>query len=96
MLGVAVGIARRHGWRVRGGAACCAVYEGGRMIEARYDLGEGDPAYETTTGSLGWVDAMGASVELAAVGPIAWSEGMRMAATIYKQRKVEATTEDEA
>ena len=88
-LAIAIQVARSGGWRVRAGAACAAVHEGGRVIEARYDLGEGDPAYETTTGSLHWVDPTGATLRLAEVGPVAWSEGMRMAATIYKQRKVD-------
>ena len=52
MLAQAMGEARKGGWRVRGGSACCATWEAGRIVEARYDLGEGDPMVETTTGSL--------------------------------------------
>lgn len=94
-LMIAIGEARRGGWRVRGGAACCAVYEGGRMVEARYDLGEGDPAYETTTGELWWADAEGRALALREVGPVAWSEGMRMAATIHAKRKVEEKEDED-
>lgn len=89
LLAQAMGEARKGGWRVRGGAACCATWEAGTLIEARYDLGEGDPMYETTTGSLYWVDADGSTVPLSLVPPVAWSEGMRMAAAIHRQRKVE-------
>lgn len=95
MLAQAMGVARKGGWRVRGGAACCSTWEGGRIVEARYDLGEGDPMYETTTGSLFWVDPEGATLRLDEVGPVAWSEGMRMASAIHRQRKVE-TKEDGA
>ena len=55
-LNFAIGLAKKSGFRVRGGAAACRVLERGRFVEARYDLGEGDPMYETTTGNLGWVD----------------------------------------
>lgn len=95
MLAQAMGVARKGGWRVRGGAACCSTWEGGRIVEARYDLGEGDPMYETTTGSLFWVDPEGATLRLTEVGPVAWSEGMRMASAIHQARKVE-TKEDGA
>lgn len=94
-LMIAIGEARRGGWRVRGGSACCAVHEGGRMVEARYDLGEGDPAYETTTGSLWWADTEGRALLLKDVGPVAWSEGMRMAAAIHAKRKVEEKEADD-
>jgi predicted DNA-binding WGR domain protein len=93
LLAQAMGEARKGGWRVRGGAACCATWEGGRIVEARYDLGEGDPMYETTTGSLFWVDPDGATLRLADVGPVAWSEGMRMAAAIHRKRQVEERTD---
>lgn len=95
LLAQAMGVARKGGWRVRGGASCCSTWEGGRIVEARYDLGEGDPMYETTTGSLFWVDPEGATLRLTEVGPIAWSEGMRMASAIHQARKVE-TKEDGA
>lgn len=95
MLAQAMGVARKGGWRVRGGASCCSTWEGGRIVEARFDLGEGDPMYETTTGSLFWVDPEGATLRLTEVGPVAWSEGMRMASAIHQARKVE-TKEDGA
>lgn len=89
LLAAAMNVARKGGWRVRAGAAICATLEGGRVVEARYELGEGDPMYETTTGSLSWTGPDGETLTLKEVGPVAWSEGMRMAATIYKKRKIE-------
>ncbi len=96
LLASAMNEARKGGWRVRAGSAVCAILEGGRLVEARYDLGEGDPMYETTTGSLSWSDPEGATLRRADVGPVAWSEGMRMAAAIYKKRKVEEKADEEA
>jgi hypothetical protein len=96
LLASAMNEARRGGWRVRAGSACCAILEGGRIVEARYDLGEGDPMYETTTGDLYWVGPEGATLPLGEVGPVAWSEGMRMAATIHRKRKVEDQKDGEA
>lgn len=96
LLATALNEARRAGWRVRAGAACCATWEGGRLVEARYDLGEGDPMVETTTGSLYWVDPEGRTLPLGEVGPVAWSEGMRMAAALHAKRKVEDNTDEDA
>jgi predicted DNA-binding WGR domain protein len=96
LLASAMNEARKGGWRVRAGSAVCAILEGGRLVEARYDLGEGDPMYETTTGSLSWSDPDGATLRRGDVGPVAWSEGMRMAAAIYKKRKVEEKEDEES
>jgi hypothetical protein len=41
------------------------------------------------------VDAEGRCLPMKAVGPVAWSEGMRMAASIYKKRTVEEKQDDE-
>ncbi len=51
----------------------------------------GEPYYddETTTGALSWHDEDGRAVALTKVGPVAWSEGMRMAAALYAGRKIE-------
>lgn len=95
LLASAMGEARRGGYRVRGGSASTTIFEGERSVEARYELGEGDPMYETTTGGLCWVDAEGRCLPMKAVGPVAWSEGMRMAASIYKKRTVEEKQDDE-
>lgn len=90
MLSQAIGLAKRLGYRVSGGASVCRVLETGRYVEARYSLGDGgDPMYETTTGELSWVDDKQRPIAVVDVPPIAFSEGMRMASLIYAKRKVE-------
>jgi len=95
MMSQAIGLAKRLGYRVTGGASACRVLEGGRFVEARYDLGEGDPMYETTTGDLAWVDDKQRPIPVVDVSPVAFSEGMRMAAAIYAKRKVEKEETDD-
>jgi hypothetical protein len=89
MLSHANGAAKSRGYRVRGGSATCTVFEGGSQIQARYWIGEGEPEYETWTGDLSFVDSEEKAVELKKVGPVAFSEGMRMAAAIYSKRYIE-------
>jgi predicted DNA-binding WGR domain protein len=94
MLAHANHAARKLGYRVSGGCAVCRVWEGGDsptpgLIEARYDLGGEDPMYEATTGELSWVDGRQRGLTLADVGPVAFSEGMRMASALYAKRKIE-------
>ncbi len=95
MLQAVVGLAKRLGYRVSGGAAVCRILENGRFVDARYDLGEGDGMDSTTTGELAWVDDKQRPVAVLDVPPVAFSEGMRMAATIYAKRKVEKEDTDE-
>ncbi len=90
MLSQAIGLAKRLGYRVSGGASVCRVLENGRYVEGRYSLGDGgDPMYETTTGELSWVDDKQRPIAVTDVPAIAFSEGMRMASLIYAKRKVE-------
>jgi hypothetical protein len=90
MLSQAIGLAKRLGYRVSGGASVCRVLENGRYVEGRYSLGDGgDPMYETTTGELSWVDDKQRPIAVVDVPAIAFSEGMRMASLIYAKRKVE-------
>ncbi|MGV9372331.1 DUF4132 domain-containing protein [Micromonospora tulbaghiae] len=77
------------GYRVQGGAASLRVWEDGIPIVASLWIGEGDPLYETETGPLNFTGPAGEAVALAAVGPVAWSEGMRMAANLYAGRVVD-------
>ncbi|MCK8678394.1 DUF4132 domain-containing protein [Streptomyces lichenis] len=79
------------GYRSRGGYAVCPVVEDGRSVEARIWIGEHDgyDDYGTETGPLGWTDPAGRTLTAAEVGPVAWSEGMRMAAALYAGRDVE-------
>ncbi|MEO3973314.1 DUF4132 domain-containing protein [Streptomyces sp. CAU 1734] len=76
------------GYRVRGGQALCPLVEGGRVLEAAYWLGSDYPDAEAYTGSLEWRDREGRRLPLAEVGPVAWSEGERMAALLFAGRAV--------
>ncbi|WP_285760989.1 DUF4132 domain-containing protein [Nocardiopsis ansamitocini] len=84
----AVGRAQRLGFAVRGGYAVCRVLEGGRSVQARYWIGADSPDYQTEAGSLIWVDADERPIRLTDVGPIAWSEGIRMAELVYAGRTI--------
>ncbi len=81
--------ATAHGYRVRGGYAVCPVVEGGRSVEAAMWLGDEYPEAETLTGGLEWRGPDGSRLRLADVGPVAWSEGERMAALLYAGRVVD-------
>lgn len=87
-LFAAISAARALGYPVRGGFATCQVWEAGAVCEARYWIGADVPDAATTTGQLLWVDERARGMPLAAVGPVAFSEGMRMAAAIYAARTV--------
>ncbi|HSA48697.1 MAG TPA: DUF4132 domain-containing protein [Yinghuangia sp.] len=81
------------GYQVRGGQAVCPVLEDARAVEARVWLGDFDPYESTATGGLSWSDAEGRTLRLTEVGPVAWSEGMRMAAALYAGRSTEKQEE---
>jgi hypothetical protein len=93
MLMHAVGKARALGYKVRGGFATCQVWDAGAVSEARFWIGADSPDSETYTGQLSWVDGKERGLKLADVGPVAFSEGMRMAAAIYAARVVEKQEE---
>ncbi|MFI7673009.1 DUF4132 domain-containing protein [Actinophytocola sp. NPDC049390] len=84
---------RTLGYPVRGGDAVYTAYENGVAVEARFWLGGDYPEAETWTGDLRWALADGTALPLADVGPVAWSEGMRMASSIHAGRVV---AQDEA
>ncbi|MFE2753834.1 DUF4132 domain-containing protein [Actinosynnema sp. NPDC059335] len=88
-LNHALGRCRTLGYPVRGGDAVYAAFEDGRVVEARYWLGSDYPEGETWTGELRWALEDGTALPPADVGPVAWSEGMRMAAAIHAGRVVE-------
>lgn len=90
-----LGLCRRLGYRVRGGSATCSIWEGGTLIEPRYWVGAESPDYETWTGELVFTDKREQSVAVKDVGPVAFSEGMRMAAAIYAKRVVEEEDNDD-
>lgn len=81
------------GYRVSGGYAVCRVHDRSGLITARMWVGADDPAYETETGALEFVGADGGQLTLGQVGPVAWSEGNRMAAALYAGRIVRAQEE---
>ncbi|MFN0247349.1 MAG: DUF4132 domain-containing protein [Kofleriaceae bacterium] len=93
MLMHAIGKARALGFKVRGGFATCKVWDTGGVTEARYWIGSDSPESETYTGQLSWVDGREKGLAIKDVGPVAFSEGMRMASSIYAARVVE-TKED--
>ncbi|WP_017573521.1 DUF4132 domain-containing protein [Nocardiopsis halotolerans] len=86
------GRARRYGFAIRGGHAVCRVLEGGRTVQARYWIGSDDPEYATRSGGLFWVDTDERNVRIEDVGPVAWSEGLRMAEIVHA---VDRSTEEE-
>jgi hypothetical protein len=84
------GRAARLGHPVRGGSVVCTVVEDGRTVEARVWIGD-DFSGPVETGPLTWADRSGRELLPAEVGPVAWSEGMRMAAGLYAGRQSEVT-----
>ncbi|MEO3862642.1 DUF4132 domain-containing protein [Acrocarpospora sp. B8E8] len=77
------------GYRVTGGYATCRVRDTGAIVEASVWIGEPYWDDEVTTGHLSWQDLDGRTLPLHEVGPVAWSEGMRMAAALHAGRQVE-------
>ncbi len=92
-LNFALGVCRRLGYPVRGGYATCRVWEGQHPLEARYYVGGEYPEAETETGELLFVGANQQAAPIKEVGPVTFSEGVRMAAAIYAKRKVEEHAE---
>ena len=92
-LRFAAGRASSAGFKVSGGYATCLCFEDGEPIMARYWIGAESPECETVTGDLHWVrnDRI---VPVAEVGPLAYSEGVRMAAHIFAGRKVKADKDE--
>ena len=88
-LNYATSLCRRLGYPVRGGYACCKVWENATPIEARYWVGDEYPEAETHTGELIFVDEAQEAQEIADVGAVTFSEGMRMATQIFAKRKVD-------
>jgi hypothetical protein len=76
------------GYAVRGGYATVRLWDAGHLVDARVWVGADDPSVETETGDVEFASALGASMPLNAVGAVAWSEGLRMAAALYAGRVV--------
>lgn len=94
MLQTATGLAQRLGFSMRAGWATCQVADTGAASQARYWIGDDDPWSSARTGELVFVDADEEQVPLAQVGPIAWSEGIRMAELIFAARSNKDTDKD--
>lgn len=91
----ALGKCRSLGFRIQGGFATCRVWEAGRTVEARLWLQGDSPEDEAETGDLVWVDDRERTLKVAEVGPVAYSEGARMASAIYAARAIEEKTEED-
>lgn len=74
------------GYTVRGGYATLKVFEAAVSVEAKVWVGFDHLEDETHTGSLFWVESRGKLLPFGDIGPVAWSEGVRMAARIYAGR----------
>ena len=72
-----------------GGYATCTVRDAGRSLKASVWIGEPYWDGDSATGALTWQDEEGRAAVLREVGPVAWSEGMRMAAALYAGRTIE-------
>jgi len=92
-LNYALSACRTLGYQVSGGAAICNVWENGEPVEARYWIGSDYPEGQTWTGDLTFVDKDQRIVKVGDVGPVALSEGIRMASAIFAKRKVPKETE---
>ena len=90
-----MGLCRRLGFRVRGGSAVCPVWEDGKLLEARFWVGADYPEGETWTGDLLFTDSQEHAVPIADVGPVTFSEGVKMAAAIYAKRVVQEDNEED-
>ena len=93
-LNYALSHCRRLGYPVRGGYATCRIFENGQKVQARYYVGDEHPESETWTGGLVFVDESEHAIKIGDLGPVAFSEGMRMASAIYAKRKVESSEEN--
>lgn len=74
--------AATFGFRVSGSQVRCRVWEAGRTIEAALWFDEDYWDSEATLGTLSWSVLDGPTLRLTEVGPVAWSEGMRMATAL--------------
>lgn len=70
------------GFRVAGSQVKCRVWETGRAVEAALRFDEDYWDSEATLGALSWSIVDGSMLRLAEVGPVAWSEGIRMATAL--------------
>lgn len=70
------------GFRVAGSRIRCRVWEAGRTVEAAIWFEEDYWDPRATLGALSWSVVDGPGLRLTEVGPVAWSEGIRMATAL--------------
>jgi hypothetical protein len=78
------------GCQASNAAVSCRVYEAGRIVEASVWVNGEYWENQLTMGDLSWRLRDNRSMHLADVGPVAWSEGIRMAATISGRQPASA------
>ncbi|MDO4716391.1 MAG: DUF4132 domain-containing protein [Propionibacteriaceae bacterium] len=81
------GRATSAGFKVSGGYATATIYEDGRQVVARYWIGAGAPEESGLSADLHWISD-DQTLPVAEVGPVAYSEGVRMASYLYAGRTV--------
>ncbi|MFC4149872.1 DUF4132 domain-containing protein [Micromonospora mangrovi] len=74
--------AATRGFRVSGSRITCRAWEDGRTVEAALWFDEDYWDSEATLGTLSWSVVDGPTLRMTEVGPVAWSEGMRMATVL--------------
>lgn len=86
--------ARVMGYSISGGCTVSRIWDAGRFVEARYWIGSDAPQAQSVSGVLQWF-GMGTDMAIPTgeLGPVAYSEGMRMAARIYAGRIHDETPE---
>ncbi|MFJ8545601.1 DUF4132 domain-containing protein [Streptomyces sp. NPDC093586] len=80
------------GYRVSGMNAVDRIRDAGRIFTASVGIGDPYTEEKAWTGALTWRDEDGnRALPLTDVGPVAWSEGMRMAAALHAGGTVAAS-----
>ncbi|MFE0800149.1 DUF4132 domain-containing protein [Streptomyces sp. NPDC058812] len=77
------------GYKISGSSVVDKIRDAGRVITATVGMSDPYTEEKAWTGSLTWSDEDGhRRLPLTEVGPVAWSEGMRMAAALHAGRTV--------
>ncbi|MDQ1023158.1 hypothetical protein QF035_000740 [Streptomyces umbrinus] len=78
------------GYKVSEGRVSGRIRDAGRVFTASVEIGSPYYGEEGRTGDLSWRHGRDSRLRLSEVGPVAWSEGMRMAAALQAGRTVSA------
>ncbi|GAA3955998.1 DUF4132 domain-containing protein [Streptomyces marokkonensis] len=78
------------GYRISGSSVVDRIRDAGRVVTATVGMSDPYAEEQAWTGGLTWSDeeGQGRGLPLTEVGPVAWSEGMRMAAALHAGRTV--------